>query len=359
MEKLSQARMLGVRERGSLWGRRILYIMGLPLIGHIAFGVIDRGTNVLQVRPSTLCFHNCIFCSVDAGPGSRTRGSEFLVDPDLLVEWVGRVALVKGGGLEALLDGVGEPLTHPRIADIIARLKEVPGVERVALETHGGSLSKSLAKLLDKAGLDRINLSVDAINPGLARRLVGAEWYDVGRVLRMAEWIIRETGIDVVLTPVVVPGYNEGEMKALIEWARRVGAGRKSGWPTGVLIQKYEVHRYGRKPRLKGSPWSWQRFYKWLRELERETGYRLLVEPREIGMEPRPSVEKPFSQGDLVRGYIASPGWHRGEVLVVDRGWRRVVAVYPGPLPRELGYGAEVRVRIVRDKDNIYIGELY
>ncbi len=351
--------LLGVEEAGRFHGRLVLKVRGLPLVGHIAFGVLDRGTNVLQVRPSTLCFHDCIFCSVDAGPSSRTRRAEFIVDVDLLVEWVGRVASVKGGGLEALIDGVGEPLTHPRIVDIVEKLKsDVAGVERVAIETHGGSLSKSLARRLEAAGLDRINLSVDAVSPSLARRLVGVEWYDVERVLRIAEWIIKETSIDVVLTPVVVPGYNEGEMRALIEWARRVGAGRKSGWPTGVLIQKFEVHKYGRKPRLKGGPWSWQRFYSWLRRLERETGYRLIVEPREIGFEERPSIEKPFSEGDVVRAVVASPGWHRGEWLAVDRGWRRVIAVFPGPAGEDLAPGMEVRLRIVRDKDNIFIGEL-
>jgi uncharacterized Fe-S cluster-containing radical SAM superfamily enzyme len=40
----------------------------IPLVGHIAFGVIDRGTNIIQVRPTSLCNLNCIFCSVDAGP---------------------------------------------------------------------------------------------------------------------------------------------------------------------------------------------------------------------------------------------------------------------------------------------------
>ncbi|MEB3860167.1 MAG: radical SAM protein, partial [Desulfurococcales archaeon] len=212
----------------------------VPLIGTIYFGVIDRGTNVIQVRPSTVCPHSCIFCSVDAGPRPWYRVSEYMVDPGWLMSWVREVARVKGGGLEILLDGMGEPLTHPSIKYIIRRSKEIRGVERVAIETHGGFLSKTLALELEKSGLDRINLSVDALSRPLASKLVGVEWYDVSRVLRVAEWIIENTGIDVVLTPVVVPGVNEAEIKGLISWARRVGAGAKSGWPTGVLIQKYE-----------------------------------------------------------------------------------------------------------------------
>ena len=43
----------------------------MPLVGHVAFGIIDRGTNLLQIRPTSLCPLSCIFCSVDAGPRSN------------------------------------------------------------------------------------------------------------------------------------------------------------------------------------------------------------------------------------------------------------------------------------------------
>ncbi|MDD1656702.1 MAG: radical SAM protein, partial [Methanomicrobiales archaeon] len=53
---------------------------GIPLIGSVAFGIIDRGTSLLQVRPSCSCNLNCPFCSVDAGPCSRSRATEYQVD---------------------------------------------------------------------------------------------------------------------------------------------------------------------------------------------------------------------------------------------------------------------------------------
>jgi uncharacterized Fe-S cluster-containing radical SAM superfamily enzyme len=333
--------------------RRPVFIVEdpVPLVGHIAFGVIDRGTNVLQVRPTTLCQHSCIFCSVDAGPRSVTRQSEFLVESRWLVRWAVDIARFKGGGVEVLLDGVGEPLSHPEILDIIRSLKESGYVSRVALETHGGFLSRRLAVELERAGLDRINLSVDTTNTRLAKHLVGVEWYDVSRVLDVAAWILENTSIDVVLTPVVVPGFNEDDMRDLIEWARRHKAGVKSGWPTGVLIQKYEVHRYGRKVRGVRE-WSWGRFYRWLRDLERSTGYRLIVEPWEIGFERRPSIDKPYSSGDKVKVIVMGPGWHWGEFIAVDLRYERVIAVMT---EKELKPGKTVTVTIVRDEDNIFV----
>ena len=343
---------LGLKRVSSFHGRNVFIVEDpIPLVGHIAFGVIDRGTNVLQVRPTTICQHSCIFCSVDAGPRSVTRQSEFIVDERWLVRWAVEVAKFKGGNVEVLLDGVGEPLSHPRILDIIKSLKESGYVSRVAAETHGGFLSRRLALELEKAGLDRINLSVDAVNPDLAKRLVGVEWYDVARVLEVAAWILENTRIDVVLTPVVVPGFNESEMKALIEWAKTHKAGVKSGWPTGVLIQKYEVHRYGRKPRGVRE-WSWSKFYNWLRNLERDTGYRLIVEPWEIGFEKRPSLEKPYTRGDKIKVIIAGPGWHWGELLAIDLRLERVIAVMTD---KSLNPRQAVTVTIVRDEDNIFV----
>jgi len=342
----------GVRRLGEFHGRQV-YELGepVPLIGHIAFGVLDRGTNVIQVRPSTLCYHSCVFCSVDAGPASRTRQSEFLVDVRWLAKWVVEVAKFKGGNVEVLLDGVGEPITHPELPKLVELVKESGLVSRVALETHGGGLTEELALKLWRAGLDRINLSIDAVSRELAAKLTGVRWYDPQRVLGVAEWILENTKMDVVLTPVVVPGWNEGEVKALIEWARRHGAGSRSGWPTGVLIQKYEVHKYGR--RVPGvSPWSWRAFYSWLRKLERETGYRLLVEPEEIGMERRPKLDAPYRVGEKVRAVVIGPGWHRGEVLVVDYRLTRVMAAVgsPGRVP-----GRWVTAVVLENEDNVYV----
>lgn len=336
---------------GSYHGRPVvMYRRPMPLVGHIAFGVIDRGTNIVQVRPTTLCPHACIFCSVDAGPISRTRATEIMVEPGWLAYWASKVASIKGGA-EALLDGVGEPLSHPGITSLISMLSGSGRFDSIALETHGGFLSKRLILELERAGLNRINLSVDAVSPGLARRLVGVDWYDVERILRVAEWAIRETSIDVVLTPVVVPGYNEAEIRSLIEWARRVGAGRKSEWPTGVLVQKFERHKWGRSPQGV-KEWGWGRFYEWLRRLERESGYRLLVEPWEVGIRRAPQLEKPYRRGDRVRVVIVGPGWHKGEYIGVDRGLTRIIAVTG---LEDASPGQAVTVRISRDKDNIYL----
>lgn len=342
----------GLRRIGVFHGRIVYEVSEpVPLVGHIAFGVIDRGTNVIQVRPTTLCQHACIFCSVDAGPPSVTRQSEFMVKGSWLVRWVKHVVRVKGENVEILLDGVGEPLSHPEIGNIIASLKEIEGVRSVAAETHGGFLSRSFLRELDKSGLDRINLSIDATDPSLARALVGVKWYNVARILGLAEWALRNTSMDVVLTPVVVPGYNEGEMIKLVEWAKKNRPGEKSGWPTGVLIQKFEAHKYGRVPG-KVKPWTWKKFYAWLREIEKKTGYTLIVDPKDLGFEKRRSIERPYRKGDKVKLVIIGPGWHKGELLAHDIKVERVMALKPRTFYPP---GKIVTGTVIQDRDNIYL----
>ncbi|MEB3779028.1 MAG: radical SAM protein [Desulfurococcales archaeon] len=347
---MSGLRLVGVFQYRSM----VLVDDPIPLIGHIAFGVIDRGTNVIQVRPFTGCPHACIFCSVDAGPTSRNRQTEYIVEPRWLVKWVRGIVELKGPGIHVLLDGVGEPLSHPRIIEIIKAIRSIEGVESIAVETHGGFLSEKLVDRLERAGLDRINLSIDAVEPSIARELVGAPWYDPTRILKVAEYTLEKTRIDVVLTPVVVPGYNEGEMVKLVEWAREHGAGEKSGWPTGVLIQKYEVHRWGRKPRGV-KPWSWKRFYNYLRDLEAKTGYRLIVEPWEIGFRRTRALEKPYRVGEKIKLEVIGPGLRKGELLAVDKSWLRVFTLI-GRI-EGLSPMTTVTARILRDKDNIYLAQ--
>src|SRR3989344_6925549 len=44
---------------------------GIPLIGNTMFGIVDKGTNIIELKPNTGCNMACTFCSVDEGPDSK------------------------------------------------------------------------------------------------------------------------------------------------------------------------------------------------------------------------------------------------------------------------------------------------
>jgi uncharacterized Fe-S cluster-containing radical SAM superfamily enzyme len=349
-----QAGADGFRVASRVWGRPLVSMARpAPLMGAVFIGVIDRGTNVLQVRPTTLCPLSCIFCSVDAGPASRRRTAEFTVaEPSWLAEWASRAASVKGGPVEALIDGVGDPFAYPRLAELVRELK-ARGVRWVAVETHGWRLSERIIRELEEAGLDRVNLSIDTLDPEKARALTGTPWYDVGRVARMAEFIARETSIDLHVTPVWVPGLNDRDVVEVVRWAYRIGAGKR--WPPAT-IQKYLEHRHGRRPRGVREP-SWRLFWAFLRRIEMETGLRVTWSMEEWGMKPAPRLEPPVRAGQRVRLRVAAPGWMRGTLTAVtlDGSWLATLRIprrHPPPPPGSIVYS-----RIVSDKDGILLAE--
>lgn len=324
----------------------------IPLIGHIAFGVIDRGTNLIQVRPTSLCPLSCIFCSTDAGPFSRYRQTEYVVKLKYLVEWFNALAEYKQvNDIEAHIDTVGDPLTYPELVELVKELSRNPRVKVISLQTHGSTLTERKVDLLEEAGLSRINLSIDALDPQLARYLSGTPWYDVDRVKKVAEYIVQNTRIDLLIAPVWVPGLNDAEIPRIIDYALKIGAGKT--WPP-LGIQKYVPHKFGRKPK-RVSPMTWYKFYQKLREWEEEYGVKLVLRPDDFNIykvRPLPPV---FELGEKTTVKIVGPGWLKREWLAVAR--NRVVTLVDVPdMPPPVGKKAKVEV--IRTKHSIYIAKL-
>lgn len=323
----------------------------IPLIGHVAFGIIDRGTNLLQLRPSSLCPLSCIFCSVDAGPKSRFRRTEFIVDLDYMLEYVKIIAEYKAvKDLQIHIDAAGDPLTYPRIVDLIFCLSELKNIKVISLETHGALLNYKLLDEMDEAGLSRLNLSIDTLDPQLAKYLSGSKWFDLPKVLEFAEYIAENLKMDLLIAPVWIPGVNDEDMPRIIKFAKKIGAGKK--WPP-LGIQKYEVHRYGRKP--KGvKPMTWYKFYQTLKKWEKAYNVKLVLNPRDFGIykvKPLPLI---FKKGQKISVKVIGWGWHKNEWLGVAKD--RIVAIIGAK--GEPPVGSKVKVEIVRNKNNIYVGVL-
>ncbi len=321
----------------------------VPAYGYIALGVIDRGTNVLQVRPTTICPQSCIFCSVDAGPNSRRRWAEFIVEPGLIIRGVEEAITVKGCCVEALIDTIGDPLTYPYIVELVEMLKKTSGVRSVALETHGMLLSERLVDRLHNAGLDRVNLSLETLNPEKARFLYGTRAYSVERVMSATEYLVKETSIDLHITPLWLPGINDEDVEHVIKWAIKIGAGKK--WPPAT-VQKFIKHKYGRGRELREV--SWSEFWNFIDRLEKKLGVRLRWSMEEWGMYYTRKVKPPVSRGDLVEVDVVSRGWLRGEYLGIYNN-KYLLGVFSS---RRISTSTIRRclVRVVKDVDGLLLG---
>ena len=114
----------------------------IPLIGNIAFGIIDRGTNLLQIRPWSTCDLNCIYCSVDGGPFGKEK-TAFYVNVNHMLNWIDAVVDYKGREkIEAHLDGVGEVTMYPELIELISGIRKIEGIETISLQTNGTLLTK-------------------------------------------------------------------------------------------------------------------------------------------------------------------------------------------------------------------------
>lgn len=337
-------------------GRRgVYFIEDLPQVGTRYYGLVDQGTNVVEVRPTSLCPLNCAFCSVAAGPLEARRWADFVVKKDALVEALRAAVKYKGDGVEVHIDGMGEPGVYPDLIELVQEAKSIRGVSVVSIQTRAFFLNERKVEELAEAGLDRMNLSLDAVDPDLAAVLAGAKYYDPRRAMALAEHAVRNTRMDVIVSPVWLPGLNDEEIPKIARWA--VGAGLGKRWPA-VLIQKYIPHKRGRHPRgLKPVDWSafWEKIKSWEARLGVKLDWR---GENPFGVQKRPALPKPLRAGQKVKVRIAGRGIFRGEYLAVpvklagDPLLDRAVTVVSS---RELEAGAEAVVRIIEDEDNILL----
>jgi len=314
----------------------------LPLTGLVQVGIIDRGTNLLQIRATTVCNLNCIFCSTDAGQFSKYRTTEYMVEPSYLVDWTKEVIKFKGS-VHAFMDSVGEVLTHPRFMDIVAGISQLQGVQTTAVETNGVLLTEEKVDELAEIGLSRINLSLHALDDGLNKKMTGFPAYDSRRILELIEYISK-TPIELTLTPVWVPGMNDAEIPKLIEFARKI---KNKKFPV-IGVQKYEAHKLGRKPK-NIKPISWWKFYRKLEEWENQLKMKLRISPQNFGIERRKSLPIVFKKGEKARVEIRAPGWMANEMIGVAK--ERCVTV----VNCKANIGKILNVKILENKHNLYI----
>ena len=117
---------------------------------------------------------------------------------------------------EYLLFSGGEPLVRKNVAQLVAGLKETPGIRRVTLTTNAVLLAEQLPALLD-AGLDSVNISLDTLRPEVFRQITARD--DFAAVQAGLQAAL-QSGLPVKLNCVPQAGVNEGELEALAALAK-------------------------------------------------------------------------------------------------------------------------------------------
>ncbi|MFH1972570.1 MAG: radical SAM protein [archaeon] len=312
----------------------------IPLLGCIAFGIIDRGTNLLQVRATSACNLNCIFCSTDSGPHSQCHKTNFTVDLNYLIEETKKIVEFKNTDIEINIDSVGEPLTYPELTQLIKRLKNIPLIYKVSIQTNGLLLTKDKLKELKSAGLDSINLSISSLDPKLAKELSNQPSYDINSIIKIAKEIPKY--MELRLCPVWIPKINDVEIPKIIEFAKDIDA--KLG------IQKYEIYKYSRKIK-KVKPITWWKFYKSLKDLEKKHNIKLILTKQDMEIKKAKRIPEVFKKGEKIQATVKLPGWYSHQMIAIAKD--RCIAI--NNCTKKID--DMVNIKILETKNNLYVGE--
>ena len=316
---------------------RITKESGIPLVGTLMFGCIDRGTNILQVRPTSICNMKCVYCSTSAND-SKVHPVNYVVDKDYLLRWIEGIVKVKDCKVEVNLDSVGEVMTYKDIFELIKGIKEIKNVEKISMQTNGTLLNKE--KIMKLEGLNQINLSLNTLNKELGKELSGTETYDVGKIVKIAE-LINKSKIKLLIAPVWIPKVNDNDIEDLVKFSKKLRC--------KIGIQKYEIHKYGRK--VKGvKNLNYWKFYKKLEELEKEYKVKLKLGPSDFGIKKCKSLEKVFEMGEKVVVIIKVDGWFKNQKIGVAK--NRCVIV------NDCNKSGSAIVKIIENKNNLYMAKL-
>jgi len=208
-----------------------------------------RPLHDLRVSVIETCNYRCPYCM----PEGSTPPADEVLDSETRLSFDEIEAAVRAFALQGVrklrLTG-GEPLLRRGLPELIARLAAVPGIEDLALTTNG-SLLAGKAKALREAGLHRLTVSLDALDPGLFRTLSGNRG-DVGDVLAGIA-AAEAAGFGALkINCVVQRGVNEGEVFALAERFRGtphvlrfieyMDVGNCNGWAPERVLPSRELH---------------------------------------------------------------------------------------------------------------------
>jgi cyclic pyranopterin phosphate synthase len=157
----------------------------------------------LRISLTDHCNLRCIYCM----PEDMTfrPNSEMMQDDEVLL----LTRLFADLGFEKIRLTGGEPTVRANIVKIVEGIAATPGIKSLSMTTNGVLLSK-LADPLAEAGLDRVNVSVDTLDPDKFKRLTRwGKLEDVWNGVLTAE----KAGLTPLkLNTVVVRGYNEEDV---------------------------------------------------------------------------------------------------------------------------------------------------
>ncbi len=169
----------------------------------MALDRFGRHIQYLRISLTDHCNLRCVYCMPEDTTFRPT--AELMQDDEILL----LTRLFASLGFNKIRLTGGEPTVRANVVELVRGITHTPGIKNVSMTTNG-ILLPSLARPLAEAGLERVNISLDTLDPEKFRRLT--RWGDLEDVwdgIMAAE----QAGLTPVkINAVVVAGYNEQDM---------------------------------------------------------------------------------------------------------------------------------------------------
>ena len=169
-----------------------------------------RTIEYLRISVTDQCNERCLYCRPASYRGWSPRPEHLTAREIIQVAQ----AAARLGFHHFRLTG-GEPLLRPDLLEIASGLASLPGLETLSLSTNGTRIA-STASALRQAGIQSVNLSLDALQPDLYRQITGGSFEEFLEGFRA---VLRAGFTNVKLNCVLLRGLNEGELRPLARFA--------------------------------------------------------------------------------------------------------------------------------------------
>ena len=211
---------------------------------------LGRPLRDLRISVTDRCNFRCTYCMP-----KEVFGSDFAFMPRGELLHYGEIALVARAaaslGMRKVRITGGEPLLRKELEWLIRGLREIDGVDDIALTTNGSALPQK-AQLLAEAGLDRVTVSLDSLDEATFQEINDVA-FPVARVLEGIDAAIEAGLAPVKINMVVKRGVNDQDVLPMVRhfqgkpvvlrFIEFMDVGTTNGWrledvvPAGELFQ--------------------------------------------------------------------------------------------------------------------------
>jgi cyclic pyranopterin phosphate synthase len=229
----------------------VMSVRGAPRVAPTGFVADSRGRALRDLRISVTdrCNFRCVYCMPKDVFG---RDYPFLPHADLLTfEEIARLAAIfKAHGVQKIRLTGGEPLLRKRIERLVEMLAGVGGLD-LTLTTNGALLAQK-ARELKAAGLERVSVSLDALDDGVFRAMNDMD-FPVTKVLAGIDAAADAGLAPIKINMVVKRGMNEREILPMarrfkgsghiLRFIEYMDVGHTNGWRMDDVVPSSEVLR--------------------------------------------------------------------------------------------------------------------